>query len=175
MAADERVVVRKLHPDGDEAFRWVGHLLEGDEDGAVLVARFSGPPGDLGYLTLEHSDLFVEFYYFRRWFNVFQVYSNLGELKGWYCNVSTPATMSQGELLYTDLVLDVFVDPAGRYQVLDQEDYQRQSQHYSPDLATGAEAGLRALLELAAHGALPSRPFAAAAAALNGGGDPPSP
>lgn len=166
MVTRQHVVVRKLRDDGTEAFRWTGRLLERDERGVVVVARFNGPPGDLGYVTLEQTDLFVEFYCFDRWYNVFQIYSGQGELKGWYCNVSTPAESSDAELVYTDLVLDVFVPPSGDSLVLDEDEFAQRSQSYPPHLAQGARVGLQALLDLAKRRTLPSRPFALAEAAL---------
>ena len=86
----DAILVRKLGYDGHEIFHWTGRLIAADAEGLVVEAPFNVERVDLGYVVLERGDLFVEFYYRARWFNVFQVYARDGRLKGWYCNLSTP-------------------------------------------------------------------------------------
>ena len=156
----EPIVVRKLDYDGGEIFRWPGELVERDPFGVVVEARFNVTRVDLGYVVLERGDLFVEFYYHQRWFNVFQIYSREGALKGWYCNLSTPATLAEGELTYSDLALDVFVAPNGSWVEDDRDEYEvKRAQLYRPADVARAEAGLAELLTWVQSGTLPTRPF----------------
>ena len=77
----------------------------------AIEARFTRDARDLGYVVLEPNDLFVEFYYYEHWFNIFQIFSAGGTLKGWYCNIGRPPAVEPGEIHYVDLALDLFVYP----------------------------------------------------------------
>src|SRR5881397_1498921 len=70
--------VRKLRPDGSQAFAWDGIVLRCDESGIVVRAEFNVDLVDLGYTSFRRGDEFVEFYYWKKWFNVFQVSASDG-------------------------------------------------------------------------------------------------
>ncbi|MDQ6670704.1 MAG: DUF402 domain-containing protein [Chloroflexota bacterium] len=150
------VHVRKLRPDGSEAFAWDGVVLQCDATGIVLRAHFNVDLVELGFTTFRRGDEFVEYYYWSRCYNVFQVNAPSGELKGWYANVGLPAKLepSTGELQYVDLALDVWTHPGGEYVVLDQDEFDvLVSDH--PECAEAAERGRRALLAVVEAGKLP--------------------
>jgi len=151
--------VRKLHPDGSEVFAWDGVVLRCDEAGIVLRAEFNVDVVELGYTTFRRGDVFVEFYYWDRAYNIFQISSPDGELKGWYANLGLPAVLdaSNGELRYVDLELDVWVRPDGGYQVLDEDDLERLLTQ-RPDLTAVAARGRAEMLALADGGQLPGWP-----------------
>ena len=158
----DAILVRKLGYDGREIFHWTGRLVGKDAEGVVVEAPFNVEPVDLGYVVLERGDLFVEFYYRARWFNVFQVYARDGRLKGWYCNLSTPIQEEAGELRYADLALDLFVRPDGTWVEDDREEYEQLKRHaYRPEDVAAAEAGLAELLGWVRAGHMPGRPFPA--------------
>jgi protein associated with RNAse G/E len=156
--------VRKLRPDGSEAFAWDGDILSCDMDGIVLRATFNVPVVELGFTTFRAGDVFVEFYYWERWYNVFQVSSADGTLKGWYANVGRPAQLdARGDragLRYVDLALDVWSDPDGRFQVLDEDEYAElvEKRGLSAEAQAGAAAGRAALIALAEARTLPRWP-----------------
>jgi len=137
----ELILVRKLAYDGRETWRWSGRLVQRSDRVAVIDALFNGSPRDLGYMRLEQSDLFHEYYYSDRWFNIFQVFDSHGVLKGWYCNICKPAHLLGNEISFVDMVLDVFVYPDLRVLVLDQEEFnQKRETIYTPEDACQAEA-----------------------------------
>lgn len=154
--------VRKLRPDGTQAFAWEGTVLRCDDQEIVLRASFNLPLVELGFATFKRGDVFVEFYGWQRWYNVFQVDQPDGALKGWYCNVGMPPTLdaARGELCYVDLALDVWVNPDGTHLVLDEDEFEAlvQSGACTSEQARGAEAGRDALLELVQARALPRWP-----------------
>jgi uncharacterized protein len=148
--------VRKLRPDGSQAFAWDGVVLRCDEAGIVLRAQFNVDLVDLGFTTFRRGDEFVEFYYWERYYNVFQVSAPGGALKGWYANVGLPAEVEveQAELRYVDLALDVWTHPNGEFMVLDQDEFDvLVSEHV--ELAEAAQRGRAALLALVESGGLP--------------------
>src|SRR5712691_5459950 len=55
--------VRKLRPDGSQAYAWDGVVLRCDAQGIVLRAHFNVDLVDLGFTTFRRGDEFVEFYY----------------------------------------------------------------------------------------------------------------
>src|SRR5919206_2139103 len=141
------VTVRKFLYDGTPNYVWEGRVVERDDEVVVLEAYFTRGRRDLGYVVFERGDLFVEFYYFDRWYNVFQIYSSAGELKGWYCNITQPATLQGGELRFVDLALDLFAYPDGTSLPLDVEEFEEHAASlYSPEDSAMARVAFDELL-----------------------------
>jgi protein associated with RNAse G/E len=159
LSTDSAIRVRKLRPDGTEVFAWEGVVLRCDDSGIVLRALFNVDQVELGFTTFRRGDVFVEFYYWDRWFNVFQVSQPDGTLKGWYANLGKPAELEAalGELRYVDLELDVWSDPGGALTILDEVEF-TELLAARPDLAAGAEQGRVDLFALATTGQLPRWP-----------------
>jgi predicted RNA-binding protein associated with RNAse of E/G family len=156
LAKGSPIHVRKLRPDGSQAFAWDGVVLQCDATGIVLRAEFNVELVDLGFTTFRRGDEFVEFYYWDRAYNVFQVSAPDGTLKGWYANVGLPAELKteSGELHYVDLELDVWTQPNGEFVVLDQDDFDALlSEHV--ELAEAAQGGREMLLALVESGSMP--------------------
>src|SRR5919206_521406 len=152
--------VVKQRYDGSTVFAWTGRVLEQTDEYVLLAGLFNALRRDLGYVVLERGDLFLEWYYFARWYNVFQVYGRDGELKGWYCNVGMPPVLADGELGYVDLALDVFVHPDGHYLVLDEDEFaDLKRTTLRPEDAAQAEQGLQELIALVTSADRPSRAY----------------
>ena len=159
-AHPDRRRVLKLRYDGSTVFAWQGRVLEQNDDFVLIAGLFSALRRDLGYVVLERGDLFLEWYYFGRWYNVFQIYGHLGELKGWYCNIGMPPVLDDEGLAYVDLALDVFVHPDGSYLVLDEDEFaELRATTLRPEDAERAEQGLADLLAVVRAGGLPSRAY----------------
>jgi hypothetical protein len=153
--------VLKLRYDRSLIFAWDAHVLERTPEHVLLAGLFNGGHRDLGYVVLDRGDLFLEWYYFERWYNIFQVYGVAGALKGWYCNIGMPPSLRSTELSYVDLALDVFVHPDGRHLVLDEDEFaELKRDRISAEDARQAEQGLAELLALVQGAQLPSRAFA---------------
>jgi uncharacterized protein len=89
-----------------------------------VVAPFAPETRDLGYLMLKQGDIFTEWFYTDRWYNVFMIHDvDTGEMKGYYCNLTRPAKITPQQIIWEDLALDVWVFPDGRTQLLDQDEY----------------------------------------------------
>lgn len=162
-AVGDAMVVRKILYDGTPSYTWEGTLTVCTENLLVIEATFKRGPRDFGYMILEPGDLFVEFYYLDQWFNVFQIFNTQGELKGWYCNIGRPPELTEGELHYVDLALDLFVYPDGRQLVLDEDEFEElRAGTYAPADIEGALLGLVELQQWASDGRLPSRASASA-------------
>src|SRR5262245_50442772 len=148
----DRVRVHKLRPDGSEKFAWDGVVLRVDADGIVLRSAFNVPLVDLGCVTLREGDIFIEFYRWGDCFTVAQVSAPDGTLKGWYCDVCTPAHWTaSGQLAYADLFLDLWRDADGTITLLDEEEFaaHRAAGALTPAQLEAAERGWAALRALA--------------------------
>ena len=122
---------------GREVRRWRGRVLWATPRGWALEATYRGPIVTAGGLTFRPGDRMIEFYYTRRWYNLFAVYDGpQGRLKGWYANLATPAQRQGDRLIYRDWELDVVFLRDGRLSILDEEAFAA--------LPLGAEERLRA-------------------------------
>jgi protein associated with RNAse G/E len=154
------LVIQKLMYDGSKSYRWVGRQVSCDDEHLFFTAVFERDRRDLGYVVFEKGDIFYEYYYFDRWYNVFQVYSAGGVLKGWYCNVTQPAKFDEEELTFVDLALDLWVNPDMTYLVLDEDEFEELKRTtYSDDDARAAQSALTELIERAEAATIPGHPF----------------
>jgi protein associated with RNAse G/E len=151
--------VRKLKPGGALDYAWDGAVLRCDEAGIVLRAEFNVDIVERDFATFRRGDIFVEFYFWDRWFNVFQISAADGTLKGWYANVGQPAELNarKCDLHYVDLALDVWIQPNGEFVVLDQDEFDDLLDQHR-ELAESAERGRRMLMQLVTSGQLPRWP-----------------
>jgi protein associated with RNAse G/E len=155
--ASEAIIVRKLNPYGEEKIRYPGRVLERTASAVVLEAFFSRERMELGFVTLKPGDRFVEYFYADRWYNVFVIYDvDNGRLKGWYCNVTRPAIIADGQVSAVDLALDLWIASDGSARVLDEDEFA------ALPLAPEETAAVRAALdELRALAAAHAGPFGA--------------
>jgi protein associated with RNAse G/E len=157
------LVVQKLMYDGAKSYRWVGREIYRDDEHLFFTAVFERDHRDLGYVVFEKGDVFYEYYYFDRWYNVFQVYSATGTLKGWYCNITKPARVDDAELTFVDLALDLWVNADHSYLVLDEDEFaELEATAYSPEDVLAARSALTELIERAEAATIPGRPFVGA-------------
>jgi protein associated with RNAse G/E len=183
LAAGSLVHVRKLKPNGALDFAWQGTVLRCDAAGIVLRAEFNVDLVERRWATFRRGDVFVEFYYFERdslpgttgrsgvaghaslddsptrFYNVFQISSADGSLKGWYCNLGLPAQLDaeSGELSYVDLALDLWANADGTFVVLDEDELDVLLEQH-PELASAAQRGRADLIDMARSGRFPRWP-----------------
>jgi protein associated with RNAse G/E len=90
----------------------------------LIEAFFNRPDKPFHGVLLAEGDRFVERYYSDRWYNIFEIHDRkTDQLKAWYCNVTYPAIMQDGMVIYIDLALDLLVYADGRHLVLDEDEF----------------------------------------------------
>ncbi|MET9961201.1 DUF402 domain-containing protein [Streptomyces sp. NPDC006326] len=110
---------------------------------------------DFGFVRFEPGDVFTEHFWRERWYAVKEVRTGEGVLKGWYCDVTRPAVVRDGEILVEDLDLDLWVSSDGsRVLRLDEDEFAASGLARS-DPRAAAEA-LRALDALSAQAHSPA-------------------
>jgi hypothetical protein len=118
-----RLLVHKLNLAGDVTVTYEAALAERLPNGVRLDAVWTRPPLALGYTTFETGDRFTEWYFTDRLYNIFQIASPVGMLKGWYCNVADPAEIVEDSIRCRDLLLDLWIWPSGETLLLDEDEF----------------------------------------------------
>src|SRR5579884_1942524 len=141
------ITVIKQDPYGREITSYQGEIIQQTAEGIVLQAYWTRAAKDPGYTRFEPGDSFIEYYYVKRWFNIFDIASPDGIRKGWYCNIAEPAKIYDDHIEQIDLILDVWVTPRGETLILDEEEFAADTM-LSQEQRQGAQRGLQALLAL---------------------------
>jgi protein associated with RNAse G/E len=116
--------VYKLNHLGEITLSYEGNVVANDETSVCIRALFGFATRDLGYVVLKTGDIFTEWFYTDKWYNVFRVQDvDSGEIKGYYCNLTRPASISENSVKADDLALDIFVKPDGSTLTLDEAEY----------------------------------------------------
>lgn len=116
--------VCKRDADGREVLRYTGEIVQRGDRFVCVRAIFQQATVDLGYTLMKQGDIFTEWFYADRWYNVFKLEDvDDGRLKGYYCNLTRPAEIMETQVAADDLALDIFVAPTGQVLLLDADEY----------------------------------------------------
>ena len=144
--------IHKCDHRGQPRVSYDGELIAHDGPRITLRARWTLPARTLPYVTLEPGDVFIETFYTDRWYNVFEIHGPDGTLKGWYADICRPARLEGDALSWDDLALDIWMDPDGTMQILDQEEFAQVLRELPPTEAASARGAVPALQDvLKAH------------------------
>jgi predicted RNA-binding protein associated with RNAse of E/G family len=90
------------------------------------------------------------------WYDLGAVYDSDYKLRGYYCDITTPAERTSIGYRTTDLMLDLYVFPDGSVSCLDEDEFlvAVQAGVLSPDLAGKARTALDGLMKKATKGDL---------------------
>jgi hypothetical protein len=143
-----------LVKSGRTKIRYPAELLADDGTRVTVRAPWAGEGvRDFGFVRFEPGDVFTEYYWRDRWYAVKEVRDAEGVRKGWYCDITRPATLSGGELVVEDLDLDLWRSADGTDVLrLDEDEFAASGLATTdPRAATAARDALDAL-ELLARG-----------------------
>ncbi|MFF8943824.1 DUF402 domain-containing protein [Streptomyces sp. NPDC014864] len=127
-------------------------LLADDGTRIVVRAPWAGDGvRDFGFVRFEPGDVFTEYYWRDRWYAVKEVRDARGTVKGWYCDVTRPASRSGTELVVEDLDLDLWRSADGTdVRRLDEDEFADSGlARTDPEAAAAAVAALDTLEALA--------------------------
>ncbi|MCX4733016.1 MULTISPECIES: DUF402 domain-containing protein [unclassified Streptomyces] len=144
----ETALVVALVKAGRTKIRYPADVVRDDGVRVTVRAPWAAPGvRDFGFVRFEPGDVFTEHYWRDRWFAVKEVRTGAGGLKGWYCDITRPAVLRDGELLVEDLDLDLWVSADGSSVLrLDEDEFEESGLAGRDPAAAGAAR--RALDEL---------------------------
>jgi len=144
-----------LVKSGRTKIRYPAELLHDDGNRVTVRAPWAGDGvRDFGFVRFEPGDVFTEYYWRDRWYAVKEVRDGQGALKGWYCDITRPATVSTTDLVAEDLDLDLWRSADGRdIRRLDEDEFAESGlADTDPEAASAAMAALDELELLAREG-----------------------
>ncbi|MFE2535004.1 DUF402 domain-containing protein [Streptomyces sp. NPDC059371] len=144
---------------GRTKISYPAELLSDDGTRVVVRAPWAGDGvRDFGFVQFEEGDIFTEYYWRDRWYSVKEVRDAAGERKGWYCDITRPATVSGDRLVVEDLDLDLWRSADGTdVRRLDEDEFAESGLATSdPAAAAAAEKALDDLEHLAREGGFES-------------------
>ncbi|MFI9629777.1 DUF402 domain-containing protein [Streptomyces sp. NPDC052042] len=148
VSSAESSLVVVLVKAGRTKIRYPARLVRDDGTRITVRAPWAAPGvRDFGFVRFEPGDVFTEHYWRDSWFAVKEVRTAAGGLKGWYCDITRPAVLRNGELVVEDLDLDLWVSADGSSVLRLDEDEFEASGLAGRDPAA-ADAARRALDEL---------------------------
>ncbi|MFF6984129.1 DUF402 domain-containing protein [Streptomyces sp. NPDC008343] len=130
---------------GRTKIRYEAELVADDGTRIAVRAPWSGAGvRDFGFVRFEPGDVFTEYYWRDRWYAVKEVRDASGALKGWYCDITRPATLSGTELVVEDLDLDLWRSADGSdVRRLDEDEFAESGlAQTDPEAAAAAVAAL---------------------------------
>jgi hypothetical protein len=151
-AEPARTVDVVLVKAGRTKIRYPAGLLVDDGTRIAVRAPWAGDTvRDFGFVRFEAGDVFTEYYWRDRWYSVKEVRDAAGGLKGWYCDITRPATLTGTELVVEDLDLDLWRSADGRdVRRLDEDEFAASGlSERDPRAAAAAVAALDTLEALA--------------------------
>jgi hypothetical protein len=134
-----------LVKSGRTKIRYAAELLTDDGTRIAVRAPWAGDGvRDFGFVRFEPGDVFTEYYWRDRWYAVKEVRDAAGALKGWYCDITRPATLSGTELIVEDLDLDLWRSADGTdVRRLDEDEFIESGlPETDPEAAAAAVAAL---------------------------------
>ncbi len=121
--APQELEVQKFNPDGTLKMRYWAQVLGANQNERLIRAV-----GDFEHQILEEywlrdGDAYIEWYSREKGFNILEIHAQASsEIKFWYCNICSPARFEGDKIIWTDLALDLLVNPRGQYFLLDQDE-----------------------------------------------------
>jgi uncharacterized protein len=124
---DNWLTIFKLNERGEEVYQYNAQVVEKAPNFVCVRAAWGGKYNELKreFLVFRRGDLLTEWHYSDRWYNIFRVQEgSRGPLKGFYCNITRPAMISEEVVTAEDIALDVLVSPSGEVILTDEDEYE---------------------------------------------------
>lgn len=140
------VETRKLKFDGTAKPSWHGDLVDAVDD-RWLVVFFERPAYAIRGEAVAYA---LQFYGMRQPLSVLVCFDRAGNVMEWQCDAGLPARITGRVIEFTDLDLDVMVNPDGTHYVRDVEDFETRSaaMGYSEEAKQAAWKGVALALLL---------------------------
>lgn len=98
------------------------------EDNEVIVTSQQVKPSKAividGVTVLGDNFTAIWFVFANRWYDIGKIYNLNNQLTGYYCDIIMPMNRTETHFEITDLFLDLWVSPDGRYQLHDEDEFE---------------------------------------------------
>ena len=128
---ENEIIINSRKFDGSVNRRWKADLIESNIDFLKFVGIFDEEIVHPHLGVIRRGTISYEYYWFERWYNIFEFHEPEGNLRNFYCNVNMPPKFENNILDYVDLDIDVLVWKDLSYEVLDLDDFAENSLKYS--------------------------------------------
>ena len=130
--------------------QWSAKLIERKDNLLVFYGEFEKEINHPQLGVIRRGTASFEFYWLDRGYNVFRFHEPEGDLRNFYCNLNLPPRFEDNILDYIDLDLDVLVWKDFSYEILDLEEFEKNSKkfNYTDSLKIEVEKNLKELLSL---------------------------
>lgn len=130
--------------------QWSAKLIERKNNLLVFYGEFEKEVKHQQLGVIRRNTKSFEFYWLDRGYNVFRFHEPEGDLRNFYCNLNLPPRFENNVLDYVDLDLDVLVWKDFSYEILDMDEFEKNSKkfNYSNSLKAEVEKNLKELLSL---------------------------
>ncbi len=116
--------IYKQDERGQVVISYEGERVETDAHSVCVRAIFQVERAQVGEVVLLRGDVFTEWFYSNRWYNVFRIQDpHTHALKCYYCNITRPSQFTADEIRSDDLALDVLILPNRQLLILDQDEF----------------------------------------------------
>lgn len=116
------VQVVKLEPNGQPRTRYDGTVIDSPNGWIAVRALWPHGPMDLGYMEFRDGDYLDEYFALDQPFNLMALFREDDTFVAWYCNITHPTSIVNGEIHWHDLIVDVVVYPDGSTLVRDEDE-----------------------------------------------------
>lgn len=151
------ITINSRKYDGRISKSWQAEAIEEGTELLLFKGEFEFPVDHPKLGFVRRGTMSYEYYWLDKWYNVFRFHEPDGKLRNFYCNVATPAVLSNEMLEYTDLDIDILADPELNYEILDLDEFEARTveMSYPSDFVIKARSGLAELIYLIEHRQFP--------------------
>lgn len=128
-------------------YEWQGELIEQTSDYVIVHCK---PGSQLIHhtknITYIKNNTWIEFFFLKEWFTV-SIEIEQGKITTYYCNVALPSVISDSQISFVDLDLDLVKKKNENWKVVDEDEFELNSSKYdySAKLKEGAIKALEKL------------------------------
>lgn len=122
---DETITVNSRKFDQSIRRTWKCRFLKRNGSLIECIGEFDEEVEHPQLGLIRRGTVSHEYYWLDRWYNVFRFQEPNDKLRNFYCNIAMPPTFENGVLDYVDLDIDVLVWKDFTVEILDREDFER--------------------------------------------------
>lgn len=117
------VTINSRKFDGKIHRSWQARLIDRHGSLLIFLGEFEAEVNHSQLGVIRRGTISYEYYWFDRWYNIFQFHQPGGELRNFYCNISEPPKLQGNILDYVDFDIDILVWKDFSYEILDLEEF----------------------------------------------------